>query len=629
MIAVSRTLSLEDPSGDRIPDQGNREAQIEFVRLHCRALIRQPAIYLILALALAGIVHPSKALAIYVGWVAAMVLVEVVRASYAYRILKNGDLIDPATVHWTLVFLALLSGLTVSSSAVLFLPKLPLIDQAILGAVLFAIPAAGVAVSQSSRQILTAYALAILVPAVAVWAHLHPTQTLPLAVMTVLYAVVLILVAADSEHLLRRAIDIRHERDALVRELELRNNEISEAVQKAEQLAKSRARVLAAASHDLRQPLHALSLYSAVLETSSNSAVVHEAAHHIGETVRSLDGLLGGLLDFSRLSSGDFKAQNKPVDLKALLEDVCREYREVAAQKGLRFQAELEPLLALTDALAITRITRNLIDNAIKYTERGEIRVTLEPATQPAAVERQPAVRAKICVSDTGCGISRDDQERIFEEFYQVGNIGRDRSKGVGLGLAIVQRLSEHIGVEIEVQSELGAGSCFRVLIPSADVAQAHQRQSDQPESAPKDVKKPRLDHLRVLVVDDEQEILKATTTLLESWGISVWSASSDVDADTIVGQYGMPDVMILDLRLRGNVTGIDLAERLCRGDSSCQIAIMTGDTIEAARLEKLLSARENAVRVLRKPLPAADLMEFLTQCGATQDQPRAESGKG
>ena len=214
--------------------------------------------------------------------------------------------------------------------------------------------------------------------------------------------------------------------------------------------AQARARVLAAASHDLRQPLHALSVYSAVLASKPAPDLLNEVSANIDQIVRSLGNLLNGLLDLSRLSAGYYVPEHQEVDLERLIAGVCNEFQHPAGQKSLAVIQELDPVRVLGDPVAIGRITRNLIDNAIKYTEQGNVRVALH--TELAG----DASLAVLTVTDTGKGIPASEHSRIFEEFYQLDNPGRDRSRGVGLGLAIVQRLCELIGAQISVVSVVG-----------------------------------------------------------------------------------------------------------------------------------------------------------------------------
>jgi two-component system, sensor histidine kinase len=572
----------------------DREVLIELIGLHAQAMRRMPWVqaWIVVGLGLFIVVHVNPWL--YVGWGLLTIVIELGRSRYAARVLRRDLSIDPARIHFHFVALAGVAGAAIGLGAVLFLRKIPVWDQALFGATLLAIPSAGVAVSQSSRYIVAAYSTAILAPSATVWCMLYPSQALGGSALIGLMLTVLILVAADGEKLLRRSVGIRHERDRLVRDLEQRNAEVrsvmaevQSAMAQAEQSAQARARVLAAASHDLRQPLHALSVYSAVLASKPAPDLLNEVSGNIDQIVRSLGNLLNGLLDLSRLSAGYYVPEHQEVDLERLIAGVCTEFQHPAAQKSLSLIQELDPARVLGDPVAIGRITRNLIDNAIKYTERGAVRVALHTELSG------DALLAVLSVTDTGKGIPASEHGRIFEEFYQLDNPGRDRSRGVGLGLAIVQRLCELIGTKIRIESVMGEGTRFRVSLPALPGAVAAAGlSSPQPTDA-------GLKGTRVYVVDDETDILKSMRTLLEIWGVEAHTADSPEAAEQLFGQHGRPDLMIVDLRLGEGEHGALLADRLRLQYGPFPVLIITGETAS----EALRQANESGYRLLQKPI--------------------------
>jgi len=563
-----------------------REQLVELIGLHARAMLRMPWVQMLVVLGIGFLTLSFVSPRTFLAWAAASISIELIRARYARGVLRRGYEIDPRRVHVAFVALAAISGGVIGVGAMLFLPKLPVYQQAVLGATLLVIPAAGVAVSQSSRYIQAAYALCLALPAGATWSALHPGQSLGVAGLTILLCAVLILAAADGDKLLLRSVSIRHERDRLVRDLEQRNAEVGAAMERAEQSAQARARVLAAASHDLRQPLHALSVYSAVLAARPSPETLKEVSQNVDQIVRALGNLLNGLLDLSRLSAGYYVPERQNLALESLLADVCAEYTQSAAQKGLRLHCEWASIRLLGDPVAISRILRNLLDNAIKYTEAGEVRVT---TTLEWSDRRAIAV---LRVSDTGKGIPLGEQARIFEEFYQLDNPGRDRTRGVGLGLAIVQRLCELIGAQVEVRSSVGRGTCFSVSMP-VELAEP------PPALLPSAQTEATLRGRRVYVVDDEQDILKSTQTLLEIWGVAVATAQSPEETDLLFERAGIPDLMIVDLRLGSEEHGALLADRLQRRHGIFPVLITTGETSS----EALLQANQRKFTLLQKPI--------------------------
>jgi len=568
--------------------QPDPELMIELVGMHARALLRMPWVQTWLVLALFLLIHAYVSPLVFLGWAVLTIGVENLRAGYARRVLKRGNELDPKRVHGVFVALAALAGSAISVGTVLFLSRLPLLHQALFAIVLFAIPAAGTAVSQSSAYILGAYAVSILVPATVTWWMLYPSLGVTLGAMPLLYCVVLILVTADGEKLLLRSVIIRHERDRLVRDLERRNADVRVAMGEAEQSALARARVLAAASHDLRQPLHALSVYSAVLASKPAPDLLSEVSQNIDQIVRALGNLLNGLLDLSRLSAGNYVPEQQNLALERLIAGVCAEYQQAAANKDLALVQELAPVRVLGDSVALARIARNLIDNAIKYTERGEIRVSTRcefSAAAPLAI---------LSVSDTGRGIPASEQARIFEEFYQLDNPGRDRNKGVGLGLAIVQRLCELTGAKIAVESVVDQGTRFSLSMPAILEAAA-------PEPAPAGAAEISLAGKRVYVVDDERDILHSMRTLLGVWGMQVMTADSATAVTRIFDQDGAPDLLIVDLRLGEDEHGARLADRLQHRHGRFPVLIITGETSS----DVLQQARQHNYTLLQKPIAA------------------------
>jgi signal transduction histidine kinase/CheY-like chemotaxis protein len=565
----------------------DREILVELLLLHARVLRRMPLVEALLVFGMALFMYPFIPAPVFFGWGALTVGVEAARAWYSTWVLRHASTIDPRRTHTVFMLAALAAGGTVGMGSIFFLPRLPILDQALLGAILFAMPAAGVAVSQSSRYIVAAYAFSMLVPACATWMILHPSQALALAVLMVLYCVVIILAAADCDRVLLRSVMIRNERDRLIRDLEQRNTEVRAAMGAAEQSAQARARVLAAASHDLRQPLHALSVYTAVLAANPAPEALREVASNIDQIVRSLGSLLHGLLDLSRLSAGHYTLEKRILALDKVVGAVCAEFQRAAAAQGLELLVKLEPVQTVGDPVAIARIARNLVDNALKYTEHGSI--TVAASAEPSAGER-PVI---LTVEDTGKGIPASEHDRIFEEFYQLDNPGRDRSKGVGLGLTIVQRLCELSGAQVSVHSEPGKGTCFRVGFPAVTSA---SEPSEANLTARDDVS---LQGVKVCLVDDETDILRSMKHLLTAWGMECLTTDSAAGAEKLLQEHGRPDLLITDLRLGKGEHGAELAVRMRQRLGRLPVLIITGETSSGA----LREASERGFTLLQKPV--------------------------
>lgn len=575
------------------PDIVRLECEVlcELIRLHARVLKRMPWVQTLLVIGVVLLLFRSTPHWILLGWGLLTVSLECLRALYALKLLKSRTMMNPQAVHKRLIFLAACVAASIGLAAMVFIPRLPLPDQALMMIIFFTLPAAGVSVAVSSQQILAAYAFFILVPAATSWGLQYPAQTATVVGLTALYWWFIISVAGDGEQLLRRSVLIRCERDRVVQDLERRNWEVREAVAKAEHSSQARARVLAAASHDLRQPLHALSVYSAVLNANPSLDTLPKVANNIDRLVRVLGGLLHGLLDLSRLSTDYYVPDQQRVSLERLVGDICNEYEADAKHKNLRLIRTLQPVRLLDDPVAIARITRNLIDNALKYTDQGEIRV----------LTRMDDHQALLVIEDTGRGIPAEEQNRIFEEFYQLDNPGRDHAKGVGLGLAIVQRLCELIGARISLHSVPGKGARFTVTFQSIAIDTIPKNLSDAIDSS-------ALKNKLVFIIDDEIDILDSMKALLSAWGLQVQTAQSAQSLERHFEQLGKPDLLIADLRLRDKEQGVSLVNRLRQWYGDFPVLIVTGETAS----EALQQANAANFPLLQKPITCDALFEVI-----------------
>jgi signal transduction histidine kinase/CheY-like chemotaxis protein len=403
------------------------------------------------------------------------------------------------------------------------------------------------------------------------------------------------------------SVRISREKDVLLERLRSETEAAQQARRTAEEASLSKSRFLAAASHDLRQPLHTLMLFSSLLERGK-AENRQQFVQHIQSAAASLDKLFSGLLDLSKLDAGAVSASVSEVGLHTLVEPVVGELSVAAAQKGLALHLRVdECLLVRTDPFLFERVLRNLIDNAIKYTERGEVEVT-------AAVEGR---RVLLAVRDTGSGIPAADLERVFDEFHQLRNPNRAPERGSGLGLAIVRRLCELLGHRIELRSAEGAGSTFTVALElvdgtatAPDGPQAHAGRGTAEPAAP--------DSLDVLVLDDDQRVRVAMTEMLLAWRCRPHVfETTEALLDALAGWRGPPPAaLIADYRLGERGDGFDAVARaraLCPG---LPAAIVTGDLETADRG----ADRTADVAVYRKPVSERTLAAWLRRSVSDRD---------
>ena len=361
----------------------------------------------------------------------------------------------------------------------------------------------------------------------------------------------------------------------------------------ASNLAKSK--FLAAASHDLRQPLHALSLFTGVLDKRIKGKEEQATLKNIKSSVGALENLLNALLDVSRLDANTVQTDVKDFEIGTILNQLSAEYCPQAENKKLNWRFEPCQYVVYSDPALLETILRNLISNAIRYTHQGEISITCQSHNQELMID----------VADTGAGISAAQQSIIFEEFQQLNNPERDRNKGLGLGLAIVDRISRLLNHTVKVESELGVGSHFIITLPLGNPSSIQSEDSMETshyENKPADT--------LILVIDDESIIRDAMKALIMDWGYETVIAGSENEALALLKEKNQsPDVIIADLRLREEKTGIQ-AIQLIRNEFKADIpaVIISGDTAP----EKLKEVQQSGLVMLHKPVQPAKLHAFI-----------------
>lgn len=375
------------------------------------------------------------------------------------------------------------------------------------------------------------------------------------------------------------------------------------ARENAEQADRAKTRFLAAASHDLRQPLHAMELFVAALEATATGEEVQAIVGDLREACNAAGRLLNALLDIAELESGKLVPRFADVPVQQLLDRMASVYRPQAQARGLDLRLVRSRQLIRSDPDLLERILGNLLSNAVRYTPQGRILLGC----------RHRRGKLRIEVWDTGLGIPEAEQHRIFEEFHQVDNAARERGRGVGLGLAIVRRLANILGHKIILHSARGRGSVFAVEIDLTDAPSA--RPGLRPRTHP-DGTMPR--RPTVLVIDDDRQIRKGMVRALESWGCSVETAGDYESAAAVVTAAatagartgartgaGAIDLIIADYRLPCAGSGVHAAVRLralCR--RRVPVLIVTADQGPAA----LQEIAEQGFPALRKPVAPAAL---------------------
>ncbi len=392
-----------------------------------------------------------------------------------------------------------------------------------------------------------------------------------------------------------RAITLRFENIDLIDELRNQHQLAEQARTAAEEANVAKSRFLAAAGHDLRQPLHALGFFVDALQEQSLPADGRSIVSNIRRSVDVMEDLFNSLLDVSRLDAGIVRPRVATIALAPLMERVRVEYEAAARDKELSLRVPRNSLFVRSDPVLLERIMRNLVSNAVRYTDRGKI----------VLGARRGADRIRIEVWDSGRGIPKDKHREIFQEFRQLDNPQRDRRKGLGLGLAIVERLVKLLNHPLEVRSQLGKGSLFAVTVPRGRREDFVPGEVDGQIVVDRDVA-----NSLILLVDDEPDVRESMLALLGRWRCEVVAAQScDEMLRQLISVQRMPDLIIADYRLTDGENGIDVVARL-REEFNAQVPalLITGDT----GIEPLRAADESGLHVLHKPLNPSRLRALI-----------------
>jgi len=361
----------------------------------------------------------------------------------------------------------------------------------------------------------------------------------------------------------------------------------------AVKLSQSRSRFLAAASHDLRQPVHALSLFVGALKQCPSPAQSAQILQHVSSAVDAMGAMFNALLDISKLDAEQLQPQWQTVDLRALLSRMAADHSLQAQAKGLRFVCDLPPepvrLAVRSDPALLERVLRNLLSNALRYTAQGGVLLRV----------RRRHGRIELLVADSGVGIARAHRAEVFDEFVQLHSSGQ----GLGLGLAIVQRLSGLLHLELRLRSRPGRGSLFTLTL---------EPQDEGPAAAPGPLAQPQLGGEMVIVLDESAEIQLAMSTLLSAWGLGVVSAANVAELmPQLMSVSATPRLLLCDYRLGGGETGSDAIARLRElFNSDIPALLLSGDTGP----ERGREALDQGLTLLHKPLTQAQLRAAVGQ---------------
>ncbi len=521
-------------------------------------------------------------------WCAAILLSNLFWFRFARHHLAAG--IVPALARrlvWTLIFMNIVDGALWG-----MLTWVTLDTSTPAGSILvIAVTAAMAGGSMSSLSPVLPVFIAFVVPELAAVAFkvlsLGDPAYNALAVAGILFISALLGQARNSNRAALTAIQLRFKNSDLLAQLRIESEAAQQARQQAEQANTAKSKFLAAASHDLRQPIHALGLFLSVLARSKLDSQQHEVLDNAIAVSKASGEMLNALLDFSRIEAGVVEPQTRPFHLQPMLNKIEREFASQADDKGLVYRSRETALVVNSDPILVELILRNLVSNAIRYTEHGGLLVVCRRRGDLAMLE----------VWDSGRGIAPESQQEVFREFHQLHNPERDRRKGLGLGLAIADGLAQTLGQRLTLSSVPQQGSVFRLSLPLAKgVVPA--------EELPKAQASTPMLHAHVLVIDDDETVRAGMRHLLHNWGCTCDTAESIEEALAFARTHA-PDLVISDYRLREQRTGVEAiaALRAITG-TALPALLITGDTAP----DRLREAQNSGLPLLHKPVSASQL---------------------
>jgi signal transduction histidine kinase/ActR/RegA family two-component response regulator len=522
-------------------------------------------------------------------WIGAYLGPAALRVQFSRRVLRKEVAPDGAALRRFFHF-SLFNGAWTGALPIFFFANLSVEARAALTVVSLLSLTAGLATFAPYRRgYLWVLGLA-LPPLILSWALFGGGGSWIVVVTLAVFGALMVKLSHHLADVFKKSVEIRFERERVVEALRREKEQTELAWHKAEEASRAKSRFLASASHDLRQPVHALGLFSAVLDVSAETQQLRAIASNISAVSDIIRKLLDNLLDISRLDAGIVKADAEPTSVSGMVERLAVETSRIMTGRPVEVAAHADSLSAVLDPVLVERCLRNLLDNACKFTTRGRIGIEAQRDGELLAFR----------VSDTGVGIPADQLDLVFEEFYQVGNPERDRGRGLGLGLSIVARLARLLGGEVRVQSIPGQGSCFTLRIPYVPVEEPVTDTEDAPPTIVD------LSGHRVLVIDDEPLVRASMREQLRTWGAEVDEADGLEQARRMAARGRAPvwHLCLCDLRLRDDENGIRTAQTLRKDHPSLPVILVTGDTAPA-RIEQ---ATRSGLPLLHKPVGSAQL---------------------
>jgi len=563
------------------------KVRLEQLRISVEQVRRIPPAHFLLDVFIAGTGWHAGVPRFAAAWLVFMTVCQVGRSVYAVRAYRKRALSPDALLMRLSVLLTCLGAIHAVFVAVIF--HLPATEARYVLTMILVGNAAG-AVSPAAGHVRSYLSWAALFGGTlaACWLSEGTVEGASIALLIVLLFGILTMYVRDQGRTLRNLVEL--------------TESLREARDVAERAGEAKTRFFSAASHDLRQPLTALAYNAAALHalsTQQEDDTLASISDGIRRSLKESQGLLDSLLEVSQLEAKAVQASWSSVDVGALLSEMHESFAPLAEERGLSLDllgTTGQRPFANTDPELLRRVVRNLVGNALKFTERGGVTVSVR------LDDEQRTGLLRILVKDTGPGIPPELHARIFEEFFQVGNPERDRSHGLGLGLSIVRRIATLLNASVSVSSEVGTGTEFEVVLAQGWI----ERGSEKPVS--RAVEPPDVFGMaarRVLLVDDERDIREGLMTFLGTLGWDVRTADGTAAALSALEAGFDPEALIVDFRLRDGESGLEVLAAVRALGCVAPAWLITGDTSPA----RIAEARVANIPVIYKPIDGVELV--------------------
>jgi signal transduction histidine kinase/CheY-like chemotaxis protein len=524
----------------------------------------------------------------------------IVLALLGWRILvvwrfKMGYCDSSRMYQWLSAF-SIMNGVTMGLGVFCFMSWYTQQWQAIASMMVVGIVAGAVPATALRKYLFTLYTIPVIAAITCGWAVFGKADSvlanLLIASLFPLYLWIFIAFVSASEAKAKEGFKMRYENLRLVEELRLQQQETIKERDMAQKANLAKARFLASASHDLRQPLQTIAMYNAALSLRKLDQDSQLLLKNSMSATASLTSLLNALLDVSQLDTNMIKPMFRSVDLSSKLMRLTEEFTQLASHNGKRFINKVpEGMYIFADPILIERIVRNLVDNAFKHGARTQVVVS---------AIRVKEAHIQLDIFDDGFGVPLSEQEAIFEEFYQLKNPARDRAQGLGLGLAIVRRVAALMDVRCTLKSDANGTTFSLVMLRSTNPSESSLLTTPEPTS---DI----LDGKRILILDDDADVRDSLEALLNEWGCITDKAESTTQALELI-QHHSYLALLVDFRLGQSQNGLEFLDQNSEILNSTATIMITGDASSDPRLIELKAT----LPIMRKPIDPVELKRTL-----------------